>query len=224
MNQNEFDMLLNDVLEARIMTDIDMNNLDTNDLDANELDTNNMDMNNLDTNNLDTNVVVNRNIDWYCYILRNNHPDDVNKTYNGKTNDPVRRLKEHNEINCRNRGAKHTRRYGNSSWEFIAIIGYFPTEVEALRHEWRIKKPEGKNRNRKYTGAEGRMKGLNYALGLERFTSKCDKPLRDMELTIWVLREYAHLLKVRPELQRLTIIECDNLDDEYITNNINRNL
>jgi predicted GIY-YIG superfamily endonuclease len=163
-----------------------------------------------------------RRKDWFCYILRNQYEPDIKKTYNGKTNDPVRRLKEHNQVGCRTKGARHTRRYGNSTWEFIAILGYFPTEVEALRHEWRIKKPEGKNRNRRYFGPEGRIKGLNYALGLERFTSNCEKPLRDMDLTIWILREYAYLLEERPELDRLTIIESDRLDDDYISDNIIR--
>ena len=94
------------------------------------------------------------------------------------------------------------------------------SDVEALRHEWRIKKPEGKNRNRKYIGPEGRIKGLNYALGLERFTSNCEQPLKDMNLNIWILDEYMHYLDERPELDRLTIIECDRLDNEYICKHI----
>jgi predicted GIY-YIG superfamily endonuclease len=157
---------------------------------------------------------------WYCYILRNQHKPDLNRTYNGKTNDLIRRLKEHNRIGAQTKGAVYTRKWGNKSWEFIAVMGYLPSDVEAQRHEWRIKKPEGKNRNRKYVGPSGRIKGLNYALGLERFTSKCENAVKDMDLTIWVLKEYAHILEDRPELKRLQIIECDELNNEYIENNI----
>jgi predicted GIY-YIG superfamily endonuclease len=38
-----------------------------------------------------------KNESWYCYILRNTHPKYCNITYNGSTNDPVRRLRQHNE-------------------------------------------------------------------------------------------------------------------------------
>lgn len=175
---------------------------------------------NQNKNNNDENDENDKNVKWFCYILRNNHEPDRNRTYNGKTNNPIRRLREHNEDGIRNKGAKYTRTYGRSTWEFIVIIGGFESEVEALRHEWRIKKPEGKNRGSKYLSAEGRVKGLNYALGLERFTSKCEKPLAEMNLTIWILREYAHLLDDRPELHNLTIIECESLDTEYINQNI----
>lgn len=176
----------------------------------------------------DKNVVVVDEIEndkddekWFCYILKNNYEPDRNRTYNGKTNNPNRRLREHNQDGIRNKGAKYTKQYGQSTWNFMVIIGGFDSEVEALRHEWRIKKPEGKNRRAKYQSPEGRIRGLNFALGLERFTSKCLKPLREMNLTIWILKEFAHLLDERPELPNLTIIECESLDAEYINNYIN---
>lgn len=34
---------------------------------------------------------------WFCYILRNRDPRYRNMTYNGSTNDPIRRLRQHNE-------------------------------------------------------------------------------------------------------------------------------
>lgn len=160
---------------------------------------------------------------WYCYILRNNYEKDSIRTYNGKTNDLVRRLKEHNQQGPKTKGALYTRKWGNKTWEYIAVIGYFPSDEEAQRHEWRIKKPEGKNRNKKYVGPAGRIKGLNYALSLERFTSNCENLIKDMELNIWILEEYADLINIkekRSDLDNLNIISCKSIDTEYIKNNI----
>ena len=159
---------------------------------------------------------------WYCYILRNRSVKDASRTYNGKTNNPIRRLAEHNMIGSKTKGAAYTRKWGSSTWEFISIIGYFPSDVEALRHEWRIKKPEGKSRTQKYNGPAGRIRGLNYALMLERFTSKCETPIKDMDLNIWVLNEYADLLDAKHKmgLDKLRIIGSDVLDAAYITEHI----
>ena len=37
------------------------------------------------------------NEEWYCYILRNKQPQYSHLTYNGSTNNPKRRLRQHNE-------------------------------------------------------------------------------------------------------------------------------
>lgn len=34
---------------------------------------------------------------WYCYILRNKLEQFKHNTYNGSTNNPLRRLRQHNE-------------------------------------------------------------------------------------------------------------------------------
>jgi len=34
---------------------------------------------------------------WYCYILRNKLEQFKHNTYNGSTNHPMRRLRQHNE-------------------------------------------------------------------------------------------------------------------------------
>jgi predicted GIY-YIG superfamily endonuclease len=132
---------------------------------------------------------------WYCYILDN---DIDNATYNGKTNDLVRRLGEHN--GTKKRGAKHTRKFGrddenNGTWKYIAVVSGIDDERDALRCEWRIKKPEGKRRNGKYSKSKGRIKGLVYALKLDRFTSNCDILTCDMGLTIHTLNEYVDMFE-----------------------------
>lgn len=230
MNREEFDSTLNQILDERqnpINASVeDLTRAELEELEELEDFDELLEPESLESESLEPELDELNNKDredWFCYILRNSHPPDINKTYNGKTNNPIRRIREHNEDGIRNKGAKHTRIYGNSTWEFIAIIGYFDSDRESQRHEWRIKKPEGKNRNRKYFGPAGRIKGLNYALGLERFTSNCEKALKDMDLTIWILSEYSYLLESRPELDRLKIIETDRIDNDYIMNNIIRN-
>lgn len=150
---------------------------------------------------------------YYCYILRNLHPPDINRTYNGKTNDLVRRLGEHNQLKSKTKGAVYTRKWGNHTWQYIAIISGFTSEKEALRCEWRIKKPEGKNRSSKYNSPSGRIRGLDYILDLEKFTSNCEQKIKDQHLTIWILKEYRYLLRDRLDYVHLKIVELDDFNE-----------
>lgn len=96
---------------------------------------------------------------WYNYILKS---EVCNRTYNGKTNDPSRRIRQHNgEIVG---GAKATS--SKRPWKFICLISGFIDEKDALRAEWRIKHPTRKRKKRKpkFCGPEGRIKGLNHIL------------------------------------------------------------
>ena len=71
---------------------------------------------------------------WFCYLLRNKNLDYRNLTYNGSTNDPKRRLRQHNkEIKG---GAKFTSRT-NGGWEFYCLMVGFPNHVNTLQCEWR---------------------------------------------------------------------------------------
>ena len=128
--------------------------------------------------------------EYICYILKCN-----NYTYNGCTNNFKRRIRQHNgEIKG---GAKCTSRRG--PWEPYCIITGFKDNIEALQTEWRIKKVEGRRRARKYCGAEGRIKGLNQILKLEQFTSKSQRLIKDMELIIYLDKEYHKLLDEQPD-------------------------
>ena len=128
--------------------------------------------------------------EYICYILKCN-----NYTYNGCTNNFKRRIRQHNgEIKG---GARCTSRRG--PWEPYCIITGFKDNIEALQTEWRIKKVEGRRRARKYCGAEGRIKGLNQILKLEQFTSKSQRLIKDMELIIYLDKEYHKLLDELPD-------------------------
>jgi predicted GIY-YIG superfamily endonuclease len=109
---------------------------------------------------------------WYCYILRNRLPQYRNCTYNGSTNDPFRRLRQHNEEISG--GAKATHGKGGA-WEIYALLSGFPDHVNALSCEWRIKCPSGKPGKRapKYNGVINRAKSLNEILVLDRWTKQC---------------------------------------------------
>ena len=128
--------------------------------------------------------------DYICYILKCD-----NWTYNGCTNNFTRRIRQHNgEIKG---GAKCTSRRG--PWEPYCIITGFKDNIEALQTEWRIKRVEGRRRAPKYCGAEGRIKGLNQILKLEQFTSKSQRLIKDMQLIIYLDKEYHELLEELPE-------------------------
>ena len=141
---------------------------------------------------------------YICYILKCG-----NYTYNGCTNNFKRRIRQHNgEIVG---GAKCTSRRG--PWEPYCIVTGFKDNIEALQAEWRIKKVEGirivdsKGRNKvsyrrrpaRFSRPKGRIKGLNQILKLDQFTSKSKRLIKDMELTIYLDKEYHELLDEVPE-------------------------
>ena len=56
---------------------------------------------------------------WFCYILRNNQAQYSHLTYNGSTNNPYRRLRQHNEEISG--GARYTHGRGGG-WEIYALL------------------------------------------------------------------------------------------------------
>jgi predicted GIY-YIG superfamily endonuclease len=134
----------------------------------------------------------------YCYILRN---DDNNKTYNGYTVDPVRRLDQHNGI--LSGGAKSTRH--SKTWRYIAIVSGFPDKINALQCEWRIKKPLNKRRAGIYCGPNGRILGLNHVLHLEKWTGNSIPT--GFPLTVKVDPEYRHRLVDLPSYITVTNLQ-----------------
>lgn len=138
---------------------------------------------------------------YYCYIIRSTNPEFSNSTYNGSTNNLVRRLRQHNgEIVG---GAKATR--GKGPWIYIAIWEGFQTHKEALSCEWRIKHPtNSKIRPREYSGVEGRIKSLNLLTGLDCWTSKSSGMCCGLEYILYIdenLINLINLQNLKPNLQ-----------------------
>lgn len=173
-----------------------------------------MDSNNLSSNqksdvspeNINTSVKQKHH---FCYILRNNHSPDLNRTYNGYTNNPNKRIRQHNqEIKG---GAVYTKKWGNKSWEFCALIKGFPDHANALQCEWRIKHPAKKKiRPRRYNSPKGRIIGLNEVLKMNRWTSNTIIDVTNLNLEIWILNEYAHILTDLPS--NIKVINVDKID------------
>jgi len=73
----------------------------------------------------------------HCYILRSKLKKHRNKHYIGYTNNPSRRIRQHNgEIK---NGAKRTHKY--RPWEMVCIISGFVNWTEALQFEWALQNP-----------------------------------------------------------------------------------
>jgi predicted GIY-YIG superfamily endonuclease len=147
---------------------------------------------------------------WYCYILKNSYEPDKNRTYNGFTNNPKRRIRQHNkEIKG---GAVYTGKHGNNSWEMYALVCGFPDNINALQCEWRIKHPNNKRkRPTKYNSPSGRIKGLNEVLKLDYWTNQSTCKNSDTKLDVYILKEYVDLLKDVPDHVTIHVVD-DKLD------------
>jgi predicted GIY-YIG superfamily endonuclease len=146
-------------------------------------------------------------ISHYCYILRN--MDDNTKTYNGYTVNPTKRIRQHNqEIKG---GAKYTAKWGNKSWQIYVIIKGFPDIHNAMQCEWRIKHPTNKKiRPPKFNTPEGRIKALNDILKYTKWTNNTTINISDLNLELWILSIYSHLLSDIPNNIKINIV--DNID------------
>ena len=130
---------------------------------------------------------------WYCYILRNKNPKYGHLTYNGSTNNPKRRLRQHNEEIVG--GARYTHGRGGG-WEIYALLSGFPDHKNALSCEWRIKHTEGKPGKRppQHCGVDGRVLALNDILKLETWTKQCAIRNCDMSLNLYLANDVKYLL------------------------------
>lgn len=125
---------------------------------------------NLNINNIKNNINIETNKDkYYCYIIHSTNPKYSNHTYNGSTNNLVRRLRQHNgEISG---GAKSTKNKG--TWKYLVIWEGFANKKEALSCEWKIKHPTNQiKRPSKYNGVKGRIGSLNLLINLDTWTNQ----------------------------------------------------
>ncbi len=152
---------------------------------------------------------------WYCYILRNKLEQFKNNTYNGSTNNPMRRLRQHNEEI--KGGARATHGKGGA-WEICAMLSGFPDHVNALSCEWRMKCPSGRpgKRERKYQGVKGRVSSLNEILPLERWTSKCIVNNSDFKMKLHILSDVVEYVDVSEVPENITIEIVDVIDHSCV--------
>jgi predicted GIY-YIG superfamily endonuclease len=149
----------------------------------------------------------------YCYILA--CPTN-NKTYNGYTVNPYRRLRQHNqEIKG---GAKYTKINGNKNWEMFVLITGFPDSQNALQCEWRIKHPNKKrNVAKKYQTPQGKIKGLNEILRDDQWTAFTTVTNETLILTIWIVEKYAALLDLTDIKPTVNVVVVNSLDLETLS-------
>ncbi|AYV81990.1 MAG: GIY-YIG nuclease [Homavirus sp.] len=164
------------------------------------------------------------NTEWYCYILKNNYTHHKKRTYNGYTNDPKHRIRQHNqEIKG---GARYTKKFGNKMWEMYVLIKGFPNAQNALQCEWRIKHPDNKRkRDNKYNSPVGRVKGLNEVLKLDRWTNSSTID-NTFKMDVWILKEYAKYitdLKDNINLHTVDKIDFDTVISRNVYDNCNCN-
>lgn len=128
-----------------------------------------------------------------CYILHN----CTSRTYNGYTNNPGRRIRQHNgEIKG---GAKFTR--GKPTWSYLAWVKSAQfTKNTALSFEWSVKYPTNhRPRPREYNGTIGRLKGLALALNNPKF--------QQLTFEVLVVHEFQDMLAALcAENSRVTVI------------------
>lgn len=152
---------------------------------------------------------------WYCYILRNKLEQFKHNTYNGSTNNPMRRLRQHNEEI--KGGARATHGKGGA-WEICAMLSGFPNHINALSCEWRMKCPSGKpgKREAKYQRVQGRISSLNEILPLERWTGQSKVDNREFKMKLHVLNEVIGYLNVSNIPANIEVITVDTIDESCI--------
>jgi structure-specific endonuclease subunit SLX1 len=158
---------------------------------------------------------------WFCYILRNTNPKYLNLTYNGSTNDPIRRLRQHNEEIVGGAKATHGK---EQSWEIYALLSGFENHVNALSCEWRIKHPSGKpgQREPKYRGVLGRIKSLNEVLPLQKWTKQCVIDNNNCKFKLHIASDVAHCLDRTIIPENIEVIVVDKITKEHMEMNIDK--
>ncbi len=125
----------------------------------------------------------------YVYILVNNSEKYKNHSYIGYTNNPKRRIRQHN---CEIKGGAKATIGKDSAWEFAVLINGFQNMKNALSCEWKLKHPGKK----KYYKITGKIKTLNEVLKLEQWTNKCTIKNNECLYHVFLKDEYMDLLEL----------------------------
>lgn len=154
---------------------------------------------------MDDNIVEpSTNESWYCYILRNKNPKYAHLTYNGSTNNPKRRLRQHNEEISG--GARYTHGRGGG-WEIYALLTGFPDHKNALSCEWRIKHTSGKpgKRPANHCGMIGRIIGLGEVLKLDKWTKQCAIENLSFPMSLYLAHDVVNCINVDDLPENITL-------------------
>jgi len=154
---------------------------------------------------LQEDIVTDNRGPWYCYILRNCNPRYAHLSYNGSTNNPKRRLRQHNEEITG--GAKYTHGRGGG-WEIYALLTGFPDHKNALSCEWRIKHTNGRPGKRpdKHCGVIGRIVGLNDVLKLDKWTKQCTVENKNLNLTLYLANDVMKYIDIAGLPENVTVL------------------
>lgn len=146
---------------------------------------------------------------WYCYIINSNNPNYKNKSYNGSTNNLVKRLRQHNgEIS----GGAFRTKIGQP-WKYYCVLKGLPNHINTLSCEWKIRHPDNKRKkDKKYLGVCGRIIGLNEILKLEKWTNQCNILNKDMNLELFILKKYSCFIDINEIPSNIKINIVDNID------------
>lgn len=148
---------------------------------------------------------------WFCYILRNTQPTYPRSTYNGSTNNPKRRIRQHN---CEITGGAKVTTQKKGGWEYCAILSGFPDKINCLSCEWRMKCPSGKpgKRAAKYNSPAGRVASLNEILPLEYWTKQCTINNREFNMKLHIVKDLFSVLDLSLIPSNITVIQCETID------------
>ncbi len=151
---------------------------------------------------------------WYCYIIKSKDPHHPNKSYNGSTNNIIKRLRQHNgEIT----GGAFRTKIGRP-WEYFAVLKGLSDHINALSCEWRIRYPDNKRKKeKKYKGIKGRIVGLNEILQLEKWTNPCTILNKDMNLELWITKDFEDLLNIDDLPPNIHVNVVDKIDSYSIS-------
>ena len=150
---------------------------------------------------------------WWCYILRCKDEKHKNLTYNGSTNNMKKRLRQHNGII--KGGAKATH---GKQWEIYALMTGFIDHINCLSCEWRIKHVTGKRGKRpaKYCGVNGRIKGLNEVLLLNKWTNKCTVENKNHDYKLYVTFDVSDLIDIKNVPTNIEVFRVNKMNDIFL--------
>lgn len=146
---------------------------------------------------------------WYCYIIRSKNLKYKNFTYNGMTNNLIKRLKQHNGII--KGGAKSTQNKG--PFEYYMILTGFENINETLSCEWKIKHPTNKKlRPKIYNGIEGRIQSLNYILSLNKWTNNSIGLDSNKHYILYLSNDVIDIIDTNKIFKNIEIKKIENFD------------